>query len=57
MATMYAEPGVTAPKRLAAERRARRAWRTINENGWRERLAPLAEHMGTHAHLTLLPRD
>ena len=57
MATMYAEPGVTAPKRLAAERRARRAWRTINGNGWRERLAPLAEHIGTHAHLTLLPRD
>jgi hypothetical protein len=31
---------------LAQEQRMQRAWRTINGHGWRERLAPLAQHMG-----------
>jgi hypothetical protein len=31
---------------LTQEQRMQRACRTINGNGWRQRLAPLAEHMG-----------
>jgi hypothetical protein len=46
MATVYAEPAVSLSEHLAQERRMQRAWRTINGNGWRQRLAPLAEHMG-----------
>jgi hypothetical protein len=31
---------------LTQEQRMQRPWRTINRDGWRQRLAPLAEHMG-----------
>jgi hypothetical protein len=46
VATGCADLDVTSAKRLAAERRMQRTWRTINEDGWRHHLAPLAEHMG-----------
>jgi hypothetical protein len=41
-----AYPDVCAPRQLAQERHRQRALRTINGPGWRQRLAPLAEHMG-----------
>jgi hypothetical protein len=43
-----AYPAVATSERLAAERRMQRASRTINGPGWRQRLVPLAEHMGNH---------
>jgi hypothetical protein len=39
-------PAVSACRHLAQERHRQRALRTINGPGWRQRLAPLAEHMG-----------
>jgi hypothetical protein len=35
-----------SPEALATERRMQRTMRIVNGNGWRQRLAPLAEHMG-----------
>jgi hypothetical protein len=46
MATVHAGPEVSCPERFVRERRTQRAWRTINGDGWRQRLAPLAEFMG-----------
>jgi hypothetical protein len=37
-----------SPEALAVERRMQRAMRTLTGDGWRSRLAPLAEHMGNH---------
>jgi hypothetical protein len=37
---------VSSFDRLAQEQRMRHAWRILNGHGWRERLAPLAQHMG-----------
>ena len=39
-------PDVSASRHLAQERHRQRALRTITGPGWRQRLAPLAEHMG-----------
>jgi hypothetical protein len=46
MATVCADPRSLSSDHLAQERRMQRLVRTINGNGWRQRLAPLAEHMG-----------
>src|SRR5438105_15016242 len=43
-----AYPDVSASRHLAQERRRQRALRTINGPGWRQRLAPLTQHMGNH---------
>ena len=43
MATVYADPD-----HLGQERRVQRTLRTINGHGWRQRPAPLAEHIGLH---------
>jgi hypothetical protein len=40
------DPDVSASRHLAQERHRQRALRTITGPGWRQRLAPLAEHMG-----------
>jgi hypothetical protein len=46
MATVHADPDVFSSDRFAAERRMQRALRTIGGRVWRQRLAPLAEHLG-----------
>ena len=46
MTMTTAAPAAAPPEALAAERRMQRAMRIVNGDGWRSRLAPLAEHMG-----------
>ena len=44
--TTAAPSDVSSFDPLAQEQRMQRAWRILNGHGWRERLAPLAQHMG-----------
>ena len=44
--TTAAPPHVSSFDHLAQEQRMQRALRAIDGHGWRQRLAPLAEHMG-----------
>lgn len=44
--TTVASPHVSSLDHLAQEQHMQRALRPIDGHGWRERLAPLAQHMG-----------